>query len=165
MNIFVVDTDPEVAARSLCDKHIVKMPLETAQMLCAVSWRFLVPAPYKPGFQHHPCTRWAGETLENWHWLLRHGLELCAEYERRFWRRHACLKVLLWCQEQGGRPSPGPRAPFVQALPKELRQEDAVMAYRAYYLRDKARFARWTLPAEPPAWWSTSRCSGNSHGL
>ena len=33
MNIFVVERDPIEAARSLLDKHIVKMPLESAQML------------------------------------------------------------------------------------------------------------------------------------
>ena len=33
MNIFVVDEDPVIAARQLCDKHVVKMILETAQML------------------------------------------------------------------------------------------------------------------------------------
>ena len=37
MNIFVVDEDPEVAARQLCDKHVVKMILESAQMLCTVA--------------------------------------------------------------------------------------------------------------------------------
>jgi hypothetical protein len=154
MNIFAVHVDPEVAARSLCDKHVVKMPLETAQMLCAVSWRFYVPAPYKVTHPKHPCILWAGETAANWLWLLRHGLALCSEYERRYWRVHASQKVLFWCQEHGGRPEEGSQTPFVQALPKELQQEDAVLAYRAYYLRDKARFARWTLPAEPPAWWA-----------
>lgn len=37
MNIFVLDTDPEIAAILHCDKHIVKMPLETAQMLCTIA--------------------------------------------------------------------------------------------------------------------------------
>lgn len=153
MNIFAVDPDPDAAARALCDKHVVKMPLETAQMLCAVSWRFHVTAPYKPSFSRHPCTLWAGESNGNWEWLLQHGLALCHEYERRFWRTHACQKVLLWCQQEGGRPPAGPQTPFAQALPKELRSEDAIAAYRAYYIRDKARFARWTLPSEPPLWW------------
>ena len=35
MNIFVIDKDPVVAAQNLCDKHVVKMILESAQMLCA----------------------------------------------------------------------------------------------------------------------------------
>ena len=33
MNIFTVDSDPYIAASYLHDKHILKMPLETSQML------------------------------------------------------------------------------------------------------------------------------------
>ena len=29
MNIFVVDQDPRIAAQSLCDKHVVKMILDS----------------------------------------------------------------------------------------------------------------------------------------
>lgn len=129
MNIFVVDPDPNKAAASLCDKHVVKMPLETAQMLCSVSWRFGVPAPYKQAYAKHPCTLWAGETLANWAWLVEHGIALCAEYERRY-------------------------TPFVQAMPVQYKQaDDAVAAYRAYYLGEKASFACWKSPASPPEWW------------
>ena len=35
MNIFVLDKDPIISAQMQCDKHIVKMPLESAQM-CVV---------------------------------------------------------------------------------------------------------------------------------
>lgn len=34
MNIFVVDRDPEIAARMLCDQHVVKMPTECVQIIC-----------------------------------------------------------------------------------------------------------------------------------
>ena len=34
MNIFYVDKDPKTAAKMMCDKHIIKMILESAQMLC-----------------------------------------------------------------------------------------------------------------------------------
>lgn len=36
MNIFYLDNDPAKAAKDLVDKHIVKMPLESAQMLSTV---------------------------------------------------------------------------------------------------------------------------------
>lgn len=34
MHIFVLDTDPTRAAAAHCDVHVVKMILETTQMLC-----------------------------------------------------------------------------------------------------------------------------------
>lgn len=153
MNIFVLDLSPTEAARAQIDKHVVKMPLETAQMLSSVSWRYGVQAPYLPTHKNHPCTLWAGETLANWAWLMRHGEALCAEYTRRYGREHACAAVLdsLWLY--GGRPPAGNLTPFAQAMPAELRGSDAVEAYRRYYLTSKASIATWRSPARPPAWW------------
>ena len=84
MNIFVTDPDPIKSAQVLPDKHIVKMPLETCQMLSIVAskkWGHgigelpkLDGTPYKTdkgAFRNHPCTIWA---QQNWSWLIRHGL-------------------------------------------------------------------------------------------
>ena len=79
MNIFVTDRDPKISAESLPDKHVVKMPLETCQMLSIVfsHWYFdwgddlvkkIDGTPYatqKGAFRNHPCTQWAGQSLEN----------------------------------------------------------------------------------------------------
>ena len=87
MNIFVTDPSPTLSARCLHDKHIVKMPLETCQMLsivCSEKWGHgygelhrLDGEPYKTekgAFRNHPCTIWANASLENTWWLLAHGL-------------------------------------------------------------------------------------------
>lgn len=153
MNIFVVDADPVVAARSLCDKHVVKMPSETAQMLCTVSWGFNVQAPYRVSHLHHPCIRWVETSGANWEWLVRHGLALCAEYTRRYGRIHASEAVIRWAEVAGGKPHDGPLTPFVQAMPEKYQGPDAVRAYRAFYRGDKARFARWKPPSLAPEWW------------
>ena len=80
MNIFVVDTDPEVAACQLCDKHVVKMVLETAQMLCTVAHQNgFDKAPYKVAHPKHPCTLWSYETTDNMEWLCSHALEMGQE--------------------------------------------------------------------------------------
>ena len=83
MNIFTVDHDPTVAAQQLCDKHVVKMPLETAQMLCS-AFDPLDLAPYKRVHYNHPCTQWARQSEANFDWLVTHGLALCAEYTKRY---------------------------------------------------------------------------------
>ena len=85
MNIFVTDPDPVKSAQVLPDKHIVKMPLETCQMLAIVAsekWGHgfgILPkldgTPYKTdkgAFRNHPCTIWA---QNNFYWLIEHGLE------------------------------------------------------------------------------------------
>ena len=71
MNIFVLDESPVTSAQMQCDKHIVKMPLETAQMLCSVWHRYGVGdlVPYKEVHKKHPCTLWAGDSMDNYDWL------------------------------------------------------------------------------------------------
>ena len=61
MNIFVLDQCPVESARMLCDKHIVKMPLESTQMLSSVWHRYGHgdKVQYKEAFKNHPCTLWA----------------------------------------------------------------------------------------------------------
>ena len=63
MNIFKLDATPELCAQVHCDKHVSKMILESAQMLCTVFWSNNQTAPYKPVHAKHPCTLWAGASL------------------------------------------------------------------------------------------------------
>lgn len=55
MNIFYLDDDIETCARYHCDKHVIKMILESAQILCTVLWINQIPAPYRSTHKHHPC--------------------------------------------------------------------------------------------------------------
>ena len=75
MNIFVLDSDPKVAATMLCDKHVVKMILESAQMLSTVAHTNGHIPRYRPTHSKHPCTLWAGESKSNWQWLV--AQEIC----------------------------------------------------------------------------------------
>ena len=77
INIFLLDYNVTQCAQYHCDKHIVKMPLETTQMLSTVHWRYENKGPYLPVHEKHPCTLWAGQTVENYVWLWRLGIALC----------------------------------------------------------------------------------------
>ena len=108
MNIFVTDPDPVKSAQVLPDKHIVKMPLETCQMLAIVAseeWGHafgklpkLDGTPYKTekgAFRNHPCTVWA---QDNYTWLILHGLALCAEYTHRYGKVHSCQHTIEYAK-------------------------------------------------------------------
>lgn len=87
MNIFVVNRDPVLAARALPDQHVVKMPLESAQMLSELLTRIGVWSSWRLGAEHarHPAFLWLLEDEpERRGWLLVHALELCEEHRRRF---------------------------------------------------------------------------------
>jgi hypothetical protein len=157
VNIFAVDRDPVRAARALCDRHVVKMTLETAQILCTAAHRRLgTVTPYRPTHAHHPCVAWAAARRANWNWLVRHGLALADEYARRFGKQHRSRAVIEEVASLGPPRSRAQRQPFAQAMPAAYQGRDAVDAYRRFYAGEKARFATWRPPARPPRWWAAA---------
>jgi len=160
MNIFVLDKDPKIAAQMHCDKHVPKMILETAQMLSTAHHVYNSPqAPlvYKKAHLNHPCTIWVRESIQNydWTWKLFHHLNfqfvLRRNKEHESWKK---LSSILGVTPDG-MPNKG-LTPFAQAMPDEYKREDAVEAYRAYYMGAKATFAKWEWPtAQTPFWWNS----------
>jgi hypothetical protein len=43
--------------------------------------------------------------------------------------------------------------PFAQAMPEDCKDSNAVIAYRNYYKKYKAKFAKWA-HSETPSWWN-----------
>lgn len=157
MNIFILDDDPRVAARYMCDKHVPKMIVESFQMLCTALHMTGNGTDdlYRPAYQHHPCTIWASESEDNWRWLYRHALELLNQYTIRFGKIHKCETTIyrkLMVMRLQGLPDKG-LTPFAQAMPDHYKDRSAVWAYRAYYLGDKAYFAKWEKGVGAPWWW------------
>jgi hypothetical protein len=120
LNIFAVDSDPVVAAQSLCDAHVVKMILESAQMLCAAHPAGV--APYKPTHMKHPCTIWTRTSRENYDWLCRHAKALCEEYTYRYGKRHKSEDVVDWCIANSSEIPNGSLTPHPQAMPDQYKR-------------------------------------------
>ena len=87
MNIFVLDNNPEVCATYHCDKHVVKMILESVQMMSTVLRDQGVDAGYKATHRNHPCTLWLKESLGNWNWLKALVVALNKEYRYRYGKK------------------------------------------------------------------------------
>lgn len=153
MNIFVLDRDPIQAAQWHCDAHVVKMVLETAQLLSTAHHLTGSTAPYHATHVNHPCAVWARASIINYIWLCDLGLELCREYTSRYGRTHACEPVLLeLADDTPDLPCRG-LTPFAQAMPREHRGSDAVEAYRRYYQTKRGgRLGTWK--RNQPSWWS-----------
>jgi hypothetical protein len=163
MNIFVFNTQPHETARELCDSHIVKMCLETAQILSTVAWR-LDPVRagreglYKPTHTKHPCVVWAGERRRNFNWLAGYGASLCNEYTLRFHKNHAAERVINLASWYGGPLPNGGRTTFPAVVPSSLRpaqildDQDVIDSYRRYYQHKEHIFRRpmrWTNRPRP----------------
>ena len=160
MNIFVLDKDPRIAAQMMCDKHVVKMILESAQMLCTAH-RELQPEHdvpdvfYKSTHKNHPSSKWVRQGIWHYRWLYQHFCALCDEYTYRYGKKHLTdtkLRDLLFHPPRNIRHfawfDPPP-----QCMPEEYQCDDTVEAYRNYYKKEKADFAKWTKRNEPE-WWS-----------
>ena len=168
MNIFVTDKDPAQAAKNLCDKHIAKMIVESAQMLSTAWWLLDSGCPgasiYKPTHKHHPCTKWVMESDGNYLWLGQHAMAMCLEFTRRYGGIHKtqALVECLWKHPPRNIPNHGMRhmTPFVDAYCGDdpvghfmcYVPGDPVQSYRNFYKLDKTRFAKWNHGSKP-SWW------------
>ena len=145
MNAFRCDASPVTSARLLADRHVVKMPLEAAQVLST-----LTGGPYRPTHARHPVTLWAGASRVNAAWLLAHGIALCDEYARRFGRVHACAAVLAGIDLSTLPDRDG--TPAVFCGPEDVAGETVEERYRGLLARKYAAWgamARWTKATRP----------------
>jgi hypothetical protein len=154
MNIFVLDVNTKKCAEYHNDKHVVKMILETAQLLCGV--HHVVESgyetPYKLSHKNHPSAIWVRECLENYIWLCDLGLELCKEYTYRYEKRHKSQAVIEWCIiNKPNLKINDDLTPFALAMPDECKVDDAIQSYRNYYMTEKRRMANWK-NRETPEW-------------
>tara|TARA_R100001377_G_scaffold83696_1_gene65684 strand:+ start:74 stop:544 length:471 start_codon:yes stop_codon:yes gene_type:complete len=156
MNIFKLDKSIRSCAEMHCDKHVSKMILESAQMLCTALWINGQSAPYKSVHAKHPCTLWAAESLDNWMWLKELAIylneEFCWRYDRV--QNHKSADVVL------SLPAPPIESKGLQQQPQCMPEEykvinDPVKAYRNYYMGEKQSFAQWT-KREVPEWFKTN---------
>lgn len=151
MNIFALSKDPKKAAQYHCDKHVVKMILETAQLLCTVHWETGGEAPYRSTHRNHPCSKWARMSMGNYRWLCELGIELCYEYTHRYGKIHKSQEIIEWCFSHRPNVPNGEMTDFVQTMPDYCKHEDSVQAYRTYYNLEKQRMLSWK-NRERPDW-------------
>ncbi len=145
MNIFVLDNEIELCAQYHCDQHVVKMILESVQMLCTALNKKGHLTPYKSTHVKHPCVLWVEQSYSNFMWLTELTRELNKEYRYRFNKDkdHKSMSVLSVIE--GIQFEDVGLTEFAQAMPEQYKiKGDAVNAYRRFYREEKLRFAKWT---------------------
>ena len=181
MNIFALSKDPVESAQEMLDKHVVKMPTETCQMLHTnglfneyverygkePSLRQLKnyheeieSTLMKPAMLNHPSTIWARQSIHNTMWLFEHGIALCKEFEFRYGKEHGSYSRTLQTPMEYDADS-------TLATPVDIAMADVyrinneygehcwefvIDSYRHYYLEGKWKFAEWR-NERMPNWW------------
>jgi hypothetical protein len=160
MNIFFIDKNPFIAANAMSDKHIIKMIVESAQML-STAHRVLDGKPYtitgptgrkttrydhpiyddrlyQVAYINHPCNVWVRQNEDHYKWLYSHFSELCFEYKRRFKRIHKTdLDLYVRLSFTPNNIKKGKFTPPPQAMPDIYKHEDTITAYKNYYTSEK----------------------------
>ena len=145
MNIFYLNSDPYIAAEKQYNKHVVKMILESAQLLCSAHHMLgsEIDVPYKLTHKNHPSAVWTRQSKQNYAWLYFHMLALGDEYTKRYGKKHLtitkCEDVL--CHTPGPIFNTG-LTDMPQCMPDEYKVSgDSVAAYRNYYINEKSNCA------------------------
>jgi len=176
MNIFYLDVNPELAAQYHNDKHVIKMILESAQMLSTAHrvldgelyidsssgrkiqrWRLSDPTMesklYKATHVNHPCSVWARESKLHYEWLYTLFLGLCNEYYYRYGKIHKTCEQLVTVLNHTPHNI---KLEFFQSPPQAIGEEyqsiNSVDAYRDYYRGGKSHLAKWT-KRDKPIWY------------
>jgi hypothetical protein len=146
MNIFFLSFSPREAARLHCDKHVVKMILETSQLLYSAHWILnpegLNENAYKLAHKNHPCSIWVRTSLSNYMWLASLGFWLCREYQYRYGEHklHKSEAHILWLLNNPPNSIPYMEfTPPALAMPIEYKKEDPVESYKLYYIESKLK--------------------------
>ena len=175
MNIFFLDANSNLSARSLCDKHVVKMILESIQLLCSAhhlhprgdKYQYLAKLTH----QNHPCAVWCRSHSENYIYLTHYTQHLLMEYNFRYNKSHSMSDLFSWLYLNI------PDIPNLdetkliklgswyitkppQCMPDEYKQDDTIEAYRAYYKHGKrvdknGKNMMVYTKRQPPAWLSS----------
>ena len=182
MNIFVLHLNPIIAAQMHCDRHVVKMIIESAQLLyCCILVHgvmyhdpdIIETAPltssgthgYRVTHRNHPCAIWVAKSVANYEWLITMAKELCRQYTIRYGKTHATEQHIDWLSYLCPNIPDVPLTPFSIVMPdvckclsidqdidKSLNQYDPVKSYRNYYIMEK-KWAKWE-KTEVPYWWT-----------
>ena len=142
MNIFFLHWNPRLAAEYHCDKHVVKMIIESAQMLYCAHWVTNSEMPsnaYKKAHIKHPSTLWVQKSIYNYLWLCSLAWWLCKEYTFRYGKIHKTQTHIEWLFENH------PNVPYIPfttpplAMPSIYKLKNVVKAYRLFYIESKMK--------------------------
>lgn len=188
MNIFYLHSDPKTCAEMHLDKHVVKMILETAQLLSTAHrvldgiayveksktgrkisrWKLADIRDsilYSATHASHPSAKWCRHTNKNYQWLYEHFVALMTEYTHRYGKVHACDKLKDVLSQSPKNILVGEFSAPWRAMPDEFKVEgDTILSYRNYYVGAKANFAKWT-KRNAPDWFTSMLHSKSNTGV
>ena len=177
MNIFYLHEDPVQNAKWHIDKHIVKMPIEYAQLLSTAHrmldgweyygktangrkikrWRLFDEREdllYKASHVNHPSAQWVRYSKQNYMVMWKIYMATLAEYTNRYGRVHKTSELSMSLMRPPRFIKDKGLTPIPQCMPDYCKVENnPIQAYRTYYIQEKKGFASWK-NREIPEWYN-----------
>jgi len=178
INIFYLDISPTLAAQYAVDRHVVKMILETCQLLSTAHrvldgtqtqdksktgrkvTRYVLndyreDILYQATHINHPSSVWCRQNVENYQWLHNHLMALLNEYTYRYGKVHKCMNVAVALYQVPNNILPGKFTDPTPAMKTEfLIENNSLKSYRNYYKTGKVHLHKYT-KRQPPNWMTT----------
>lgn len=173
MNIFYISENPAQAAQWMVDKHVVKMILESSQLLstahrvidgvehtiksktgknkkCWILDDGRESVIYKATHINHPSAIWCRASIQNYNWLVEHLFALLDEYTFRYEKRHKCTDIYYLLQISPRGLKEYNMTPMPSCMDKKyVIGNDPVENYRNYYKHGKAALHFWKKRHKP----------------
>ena len=178
MNIFYLHEDPIQNAKWHIDKHIVKMPIEYAQLISTAHrlldgemylgktaigrnikrWRLHDEREdilYKASHINHPSAIWVRESIENYFEMYKLYMAVLAEFTNRYGKVHGSSKPSIALIRPPSNIPMVKGTQLPQCMPEICKvKNNPILAYRNYYIVEKNSFASWK-NREIPEWFQT----------
>jgi len=175
MNIFFLDSSPETCAQQHCDKHVLKMIIEYAQLL-STAHRVIDGEQYihvtdknhkikrwklnderdkilhLAAHVNHPSNIWTRSSTSNYFWLYDLWRELLKEYTYRYEKQHSNERLIFALAKPPMNLKFHKWLEPPRAMDDIYKKEDVIESYRNFYINSKSRFARWT-KRDIPDWY------------
>lgn len=160
MNIFFLSWLVHECASFYFDRHVVKMILETAQLLCTAHWETGSALPhvfYRSTHKNHPSAVWVRAHRNNYQWVAWLGIA------RRYKKNHACELLMMHLAQHVPPALPnfallGVTLPVPQAMPEELRTPDAVLPVCQDCKTEYAAVEHVKRQEDNVIWWTCAKC-------
>lgn len=152
MNIFYLDQNPKTCAHMHCDKHVVKMILEYAQLMSTAHHILdgddAVTGIYKCTHKNHPSAVWTRQSSTHYYYVLNLFKHLGDEYSFRYGKNHLTVTKLQDILESLPKNIHASQewVDPPQCMPDMYKADDTVKAYRTYYKhgKDQAWITKFT---------------------
>lgn len=156
MNVFYLDDDFQLSAKYHVDSHIVKIPLECAQMMSTANRLSGLDEGYKSTHINHPMNVWVRQCIENWNWMRSYALALNEEWKLRFNHNHnhKAIDMILSLSFPNIKQN-GVMTDIPLCMPEYCKiNNNPVLSYRNYYRKEKMHLAKWKSPRSIPFWFT-----------